>query len=62
MLAPTDIIIALCLPSPQLVKLDNLFAYWNVSSVLFSNHSPDEALVSHPMIAILYLLEFDLKK
>ncbi|XP_047447117.1 vacuolar protein sorting-associated protein 13A isoform X3 [Mugil cephalus] len=28
----------------KLVKLDNLFAYWNVSSVLFSNHSPDEAL------------------
>ncbi|XP_054629024.1 vacuolar protein sorting-associated protein 13A isoform X3 [Dunckerocampus dactyliophorus] len=29
----------------KLVKLDKLFAYWNVKSVLFSNHSPDEALV-----------------
>nr|XP_057926418.1 vacuolar protein sorting-associated protein 13A isoform X3 [Doryrhamphus excisus] len=28
----------------KLVKLDKLFAYWNVDSVLFSNHSPDEAL------------------
>ncbi|XP_078141113.1 intermembrane lipid transfer protein VPS13A isoform X2 [Centroberyx gerrardi] len=28
----------------KLVQLDNLFAYWNVNSVLFSNHSPDEAL------------------
>uniref|UniRef100_A0A3Q2YAD3 Chorein N-terminal domain-containing protein n=1 Tax=Hippocampus comes TaxID=109280 RepID=A0A3Q2YAD3_HIPCM len=31
--------------SLQLVQLDKLFAYWNVNSVLFSNHSPDEALV-----------------
>ncbi|CAG5923536.1 unnamed protein product [Menidia menidia] len=28
----------------KLVQLDNLFAYWNVNSVLFSNHSADEAL------------------
>ncbi|XP_035999665.1 vacuolar protein sorting-associated protein 13A isoform X1 [Fundulus heteroclitus] len=28
----------------KLVQLNNLFAYWNVNSVLFSNHSPDEAL------------------
>ncbi|XP_072243961.1 intermembrane lipid transfer protein VPS13A isoform X2 [Leuresthes tenuis] len=28
----------------KLVQLDNLFAYWNVNSVLFSNHSSDEAL------------------
>uniref|UniRef100_A0A3Q1IKJ5 Uncharacterized protein n=1 Tax=Anabas testudineus TaxID=64144 RepID=A0A3Q1IKJ5_ANATE len=28
----------------QLVRLDSLFAYWNVNSALFSNHSPDEAL------------------
>ncbi|KAM9393107.1 intermembrane lipid transfer protein VPS13A isoform 2-T2 [Pholidichthys leucotaenia] len=28
----------------KLVQLDDLFAYWNVNSVLFSNHSPDEAL------------------
>lgn len=30
----------------KLVKLDNLFAYWNVNSVLFSNHTADEALQS----------------
>uniref|UniRef100_A0A8C9YZM6 Vacuolar protein sorting 13 homolog A n=1 Tax=Sander lucioperca TaxID=283035 RepID=A0A8C9YZM6_SANLU len=29
----------------KLVKLDSLFAYWNVNSLLFSNHSADEALV-----------------
>uniref|UniRef100_A0A7N8X286 Vacuolar protein sorting 13 homolog A n=1 Tax=Mastacembelus armatus TaxID=205130 RepID=A0A7N8X286_9TELE len=34
----------------QLVRLDSLFAYWNVNSALFSNHSADEALVSHPLI------------
>uniref|UniRef100_A0A3B3Z2I0 Vacuolar protein sorting 13 homolog A n=1 Tax=Poecilia mexicana TaxID=48701 RepID=A0A3B3Z2I0_9TELE len=28
----------------KLVQLNNLFAYWNVNSVLFSNHSPNEAL------------------
>ncbi|XP_015828201.3 intermembrane lipid transfer protein VPS13A isoform X1 [Nothobranchius furzeri] len=28
----------------KLVRLDNLFAYWNVNSVLFSNHNPEEAL------------------
>ncbi|XP_031164577.1 vacuolar protein sorting-associated protein 13A isoform X4 [Sander lucioperca] len=28
----------------KLVKLDSLFAYWNVNSLLFSNHSADEAL------------------
>ncbi|XP_029999909.1 intermembrane lipid transfer protein VPS13A isoform X2 [Sphaeramia orbicularis] len=28
----------------KLVQLDNLFAYWNVNSVLFSNHNADEAL------------------
>ncbi|XP_074493929.1 intermembrane lipid transfer protein VPS13A isoform X2 [Sebastes fasciatus] len=28
----------------KLVQLDNLFAYWNVNSLLFSNHSADEAL------------------
>ncbi|XP_041643525.1 vacuolar protein sorting-associated protein 13A isoform X2 [Cheilinus undulatus] len=28
----------------KLVQLDSLFAYWNVNSTLFSNHSPDEAL------------------
>ncbi|XP_042276726.1 vacuolar protein sorting-associated protein 13A isoform X1 [Thunnus maccoyii] len=28
----------------KLVQLDNLFAYWNVNSVLYSNHSADEAL------------------
>uniref|UniRef100_A0A7N6FAN6 Vacuolar protein sorting 13 homolog A n=1 Tax=Anabas testudineus TaxID=64144 RepID=A0A7N6FAN6_ANATE len=39
----------------QLVRLDSLFAYWNVNSALFSNHSPDEALVSHPLISVLYL-------
>lgn len=32
----------------QLVQLENLFAYWNVNSVLFSNHTADEALVSLP--------------
>ncbi|TKS78631.1 Vacuolar protein sorting-associated protein 13A [Collichthys lucidus] len=36
--------ISLHLPSSQLVQLDNLFAYWNVNSVLFSNHNADEAL------------------
>uniref|UniRef100_A0AAQ6IL86 Vacuolar protein sorting 13 homolog A n=1 Tax=Anabas testudineus TaxID=64144 RepID=A0AAQ6IL86_ANATE len=36
----------------QLVRLDSLFAYWNVNSALFSNHSPDEALVSHPLISV----------
>ncbi|KAJ0067962.1 hypothetical protein NL108_014076, partial [Boleophthalmus pectinirostris] len=29
----------------KLVKLDNLFAYWNVNSVLFSSHQSEEALV-----------------
>ncbi|XP_061789259.1 intermembrane lipid transfer protein VPS13A isoform X1 [Nerophis lumbriciformis] len=29
----------------KLVKLDNLFAYWNVKSVLFSNRSSEEALM-----------------
>ncbi|XP_059192632.1 vacuolar protein sorting-associated protein 13A [Centropristis striata] len=29
----------------KLVQLDNLFAYWNVNSLLFSNHSADEALL-----------------
>ncbi|XP_029916803.1 intermembrane lipid transfer protein VPS13A isoform X3 [Myripristis murdjan] len=28
----------------KLVQLDNLFAYWNVNSLLFSNHNPEEAL------------------
>ncbi|KAM6944423.1 intermembrane lipid transfer protein VPS13A isoform 1-T1 [Lycodopsis pacificus] len=28
----------------KLVQLDDLFAYWNVNSLLFSNHTPDEAL------------------
>ncbi|XP_065103684.1 intermembrane lipid transfer protein VPS13A isoform X1 [Paramisgurnus dabryanus] len=28
----------------KLVRLDNLFAYWNVNSELYSYHSPDEAL------------------
>ncbi|KAK7933821.1 hypothetical protein WMY93_004717 [Mugilogobius chulae] len=28
----------------KLVKLDNLFAYWNVNSLLFSNHDSNEAL------------------
>lgn len=28
----------------KLVQLDNLFAYWNVNSVLFSNHNSEEAL------------------
>uniref|UniRef100_A0A3Q4HB17 Vacuolar protein sorting 13 homolog A n=1 Tax=Neolamprologus brichardi TaxID=32507 RepID=A0A3Q4HB17_NEOBR len=31
----------------KLVQLDNLFAYWNVNSVLFSSHTSDRALVSH---------------
>uniref|UniRef100_A0A8D3C607 Vacuolar protein sorting 13 homolog A n=1 Tax=Scophthalmus maximus TaxID=52904 RepID=A0A8D3C607_SCOMX len=38
-------LIASCFPSSQLVQLDSLFAYWNVNSILFSNHSADEALV-----------------
>lgn len=37
----------------QLVRLDNLFAYLNVDSVLFSNYSTDDALVS--CIAIMTL-------
>ncbi|XP_030622854.1 intermembrane lipid transfer protein VPS13A [Chanos chanos] len=28
----------------KLVRLDNLFAYWNVNSELYSNHVPEEAL------------------
>ncbi|KAF7652944.1 hypothetical protein LDENG_00089730 [Lucifuga dentata] len=28
----------------KLVQLDSLFAYWNVNSVLFSNHNADDAL------------------
>ncbi|XP_026125478.1 intermembrane lipid transfer protein VPS13A isoform X3 [Carassius auratus] len=28
----------------KLVRLDNLFAYWNVNSELYSNHNPEEAL------------------
>lgn len=35
-------------PSWQLVRLDDLFAYWNVNSALFSIHSAEEALVSRP--------------
>uniref|UniRef100_A0A8D3D9W2 Vacuolar protein sorting 13 homolog A n=1 Tax=Scophthalmus maximus TaxID=52904 RepID=A0A8D3D9W2_SCOMX len=31
-------LIASCFPSSQLVQLDSLFAYWNVNSILFSNH------------------------
>lgn len=42
--------------SSQLVQLDNLFAYWNVNSTLFSNHSADEALVSHPIITVLHFV------
>uniref|UniRef100_A0A3Q1GUY5 Vacuolar protein sorting 13 homolog A n=1 Tax=Acanthochromis polyacanthus TaxID=80966 RepID=A0A3Q1GUY5_9TELE len=38
----------------KLVQLDNLFAYWNVNSVLFSNHSADEALVSPRIITGLF--------
>uniref|UniRef100_A0A8C7Q7C0 Vacuolar protein sorting 13 homolog A n=1 Tax=Oncorhynchus mykiss TaxID=8022 RepID=A0A8C7Q7C0_ONCMY len=34
----------------KLVQLDNLFAYWNVNSILYSNHMPDEALVSDRVI------------
>ncbi|XP_036383579.1 vacuolar protein sorting-associated protein 13A isoform X2 [Megalops cyprinoides] len=29
----------------KLVRLDSLFAYWNVNSDLYSNHSPDTALM-----------------
>lgn len=36
-----------CFLFPQLVRLDNLFAYLNVNSVLFSNYGTEEALVSH---------------
>ncbi|XP_058492942.1 vacuolar protein sorting-associated protein 13A isoform X2 [Solea solea] len=28
----------------KLIQLDSLFAYWNVNSILYSNHSADEAL------------------
>ncbi|XP_067251586.1 vacuolar protein sorting-associated protein 13A isoform X2 [Chanodichthys erythropterus] len=28
----------------KIVRLDNLFAYWNVNSELYSNHIPEEAL------------------
>ncbi|XP_064209296.1 vacuolar protein sorting-associated protein 13A [Anguilla rostrata] len=28
----------------KIVRLDSLFAYWNVNSELYSNHMPDEAL------------------
>uniref|UniRef100_A0A8C4FH35 Vacuolar protein sorting 13 homolog A n=1 Tax=Dicentrarchus labrax TaxID=13489 RepID=A0A8C4FH35_DICLA len=38
-------LISLFCPSSQLVQLDNLFAYWNVNSIHFSNHSADKALV-----------------
>lgn len=48
-------LIGFCFTSSQLVQLDNLFAYWNVDSILFSNHSADEALVSHSVIAVLHL-------
>uniref|UniRef100_A0A3P8WHN6 Vacuolar protein sorting 13 homolog A n=1 Tax=Cynoglossus semilaevis TaxID=244447 RepID=A0A3P8WHN6_CYNSE len=30
----------------KLVRLDSLFAYWNVNSTIFSNHSAEEALVT----------------
>uniref|UniRef100_A0A8C6Q4L2 Vacuolar protein sorting 13 homolog A n=1 Tax=Nothobranchius furzeri TaxID=105023 RepID=A0A8C6Q4L2_NOTFU len=36
----------------KLVRLDNLFAYWNVNSVLFSNHNPEEALVSQTAVPL----------
>uniref|UniRef100_A0A8C4GTJ0 Vacuolar protein sorting 13 homolog A n=1 Tax=Dicentrarchus labrax TaxID=13489 RepID=A0A8C4GTJ0_DICLA len=32
-------LISLFCPSSQLVQLDNLFAYWNVNSIHFSNHN-----------------------
>ncbi len=53
-------LIASCFPLFQLVQLDSLFAYWNVNSVLFSNHSADEALVSHPVITVLHLVSTSL--
>uniref|UniRef100_A0A671VJ10 Vacuolar protein sorting 13 homolog A n=1 Tax=Sparus aurata TaxID=8175 RepID=A0A671VJ10_SPAAU len=40
----------------KLVQLDSLFAYWNVNSILFSNHRAEEALVSHPIISVLHLV------
>uniref|UniRef100_A0A671VJ44 Vacuolar protein sorting 13 homolog A n=1 Tax=Sparus aurata TaxID=8175 RepID=A0A671VJ44_SPAAU len=40
----------------RLVQLDSLFAYWNVNSILFSNHRAEEALVSHPIISVLHLV------
>lgn len=49
-------LIAFCFPFSQLVQLDSLFAYWNVNSVLFSNHRAEEALVSHPIISVLHLV------
>lgn len=41
------LLIGSCFLVFQLVRLDNLFAYWNVNSVQFSDRSADEALVSH---------------
>uniref|UniRef100_A0A669F4A6 Vacuolar protein sorting 13 homolog A n=1 Tax=Oreochromis niloticus TaxID=8128 RepID=A0A669F4A6_ORENI len=49
----TSSLIALCVLFSQLVQLDNLFAYWNVNSVLFSSHTSDRALVSHCIINVL---------
>uniref|UniRef100_A0AAX7V420 Vacuolar protein sorting 13 homolog A n=1 Tax=Astatotilapia calliptera TaxID=8154 RepID=A0AAX7V420_ASTCA len=49
----TSSLIALSFLFSQLVQLDNLFAYWNVNSVLFSSHTSDRALVSHCIINVL---------
>ncbi|ROI74411.1 Vacuolar protein sorting-associated protein 13A, partial [Anabarilius grahami] len=42
--APLSFGVSLQNLSLQIVRLDNLFAYWNVNSELYSNHIPEEAL------------------
>uniref|UniRef100_A0A674A7F7 Vacuolar protein sorting 13 homolog A n=1 Tax=Salmo trutta TaxID=8032 RepID=A0A674A7F7_SALTR len=43
-------VLELCILLLCCITLDNLFAYWNVNSTLYSNHMPDEALVSDRVI------------
>lgn len=49
------LLISHCFLFLQLVRLDNLFAYLNVNSVLFSNYDTEDALVSRTAIIALII-------